>query len=210
MINRATNDEPDSTGLTGLVRLRPINNCISGTRLSMKILPMTSGLLLLALACWSGPVQAGVNARLLRQPDVSRTQITFVYAGDIWVVPKEGGTAHRLSSPPGEESYPRFSPDGAKIAFTANYDGNPDIYVIDASGGLVTRVTHHPGSERMLDWYADGKTLLLASGMQSGSYRFMQLYKVSARGGLPEKLPIPYAEMASISRDGQWVAYTPT
>src|SRR5690349_2551512 len=64
-------------------------------------------------------VSGAVNARLLRQPDVSRTHVTFVYAGDIWVVPKTGGTAQRLSSPPGEESSPRFSPDGTKIAFTA-------------------------------------------------------------------------------------------
>lgn len=155
-------------------------------------------------------VWAGVDAHLLRQPDISKTQITFVYAGDIWVVPKEGGTAQRLSSPPGEESFPRFSPDGSKIAFTGNYDGNSDVYVVDASGGPVTRVTHHPGSDRMLDWTRDGQSLLFASGRESGSYRFMQLYRVGWRGGLPEKLPIPYAEMAALSEDGQWVAYTPT
>ena len=57
--------------------------------------------------------RAGVNARMLRQPDVSDTEITFVYAGDIWVVPKEGGVANRLSSPDGEEMLPRFSPDGS-------------------------------------------------------------------------------------------------
>ena len=49
-----------------------------------------------------------VDARLLRFPDVSETQITFVYAGDIWVAPKEGGLAQRLSSPKGEELFPRF------------------------------------------------------------------------------------------------------
>ena len=62
----------------------------------------------------------------------------------------------------------------------------------------------------MLDWYPDGKALLFASGMQSGSHRFWQLFKVGAEGGLPERLPIPYAEMAALFADGQWVAYTPT
>ena len=152
---------------------------------------------------------AAVNARLLRQPDVSRTHITFVYAGDIWVAPKEGGVAQRLSSPPGEESFPRFSPDGAKIAFTGDYDGNQDIYVIDASGGPLTRVTHHPGADRMLDWYPDGKALLFASARESGRARFSQLYRVPWQGGLPEKLPLPYAEAAAISPDGEWLAYTP-
>lgn len=149
-----------------------------------------------------------VDARLLRDPAVSQTHIAFVYAGDIWVVPKSGGTAQRLSSPPGEESAPRFSPDGQRIAFSGNYDGNSDIYLIDSLGGPVARVTHHPASDRMLDWYQDGEAILFASGMQSGSGRFNQLHKVDSSGGLPEKLPLPYAEMAALSHDGTQVAFT--
>ena len=57
---------------------------------------------------------AQVDARMFRQPTVSQTQIAFVYAGDIWIVSRKGGTATRLSSPQGEESFPRFSPDGTK------------------------------------------------------------------------------------------------
>src|SRR5947209_19515375 len=78
----------------------------------------------------------GVDARMLRYPDVSANQIAFVYAGDIWVAPKTGGDALRLSSPRGEESFPRFSPDGSKIAFSGNYDGNMDVYIVPANGGL--------------------------------------------------------------------------
>ena len=130
-------------------------------------------------------VFAQVDVRMLRQPDVCQTHIAFVYAGDIWVVPKKGGTAERLSSPQGEESLPRFSPDGNHLAFNANYDGSTDIYVIPTSGGLPTRVTYHPGSDRMLDWYPDGQSILLASGMESGRQRFNQFFKVSREGGLP-------------------------
>ena len=78
---------------------------------------------------------AQVDARMFRQPDVSATEITFVYAGDIWVVPKQGGVASRLSSPAGEEMFPRFSPDGSTIAYSANYDGNLEVYVVPAHGG---------------------------------------------------------------------------
>ena len=146
---------------------------------------------------------------MLRQPDVSQTHIAFVYAGDIWVVPKKGGTAERLSSPQGEESLPRFSPDGNHIAFNANYDGNTDIYVVPTSGGLPTRVTYHPGSDRVLDWYPDGQSILLASGMDSGRQRFNQFFKVSRDGGLPARLRVPYGEFGAISADGKWLAYTP-
>src|SRR3972149_6566843 len=85
---------------------------------------------LLFLAAAALPAAGQVDARLLRYPAVSQTHIAFVYAGDIWVVGKDGGIAQRLSSPLGEEAFPRFSADGSRIAFTGNYDGNPDIYVI--------------------------------------------------------------------------------
>jgi tricorn protease len=155
------------------------------------------------------PLYAQIDARMLREPDVSATQIAFVYAGDIWVVPKSGGLAQRLSSPKGEESFPRFSPDGSTIAFSGNYDGNTDIYLIPAMGGIPKRLTHDPADDRVLGWYPDGKSILLASGMQSGRDRFNQLYKVSKDGGLPERLPVPYGEFGAISPDGQYLAYVP-
>lgn len=150
-----------------------------------------------------------VDARMFRFPDVSATHITFVYAGDIWVVPKEGGLAHRLSSPTGEETFPRFSPDGSKIAFTGNYDGNPDVYVISTLGGNPTRITYHPMPDRLVDWRPSGKGLIFASSRESGRQRYSQFYSASPTGGLPEKLPIPYGEYGALSLDEKSIAYTP-
>ncbi|MBN1301943.1 MAG: PD40 domain-containing protein [Melioribacteraceae bacterium] len=151
---------------------------------------------------------AQVDARMLRQPDVSETHITFIYAGDVWIVSKEGGLASKLSSPSGDESFPRFSPDGKNIAFSGNYNGNTDIYVIPALGGLPKRITHHGMSDRLIDWYPDGENLLYASSMYSGRQRFSQLYKVSSNGGFAEKLPLAYAEFAAVSPDGNRLAFT--
>jgi tricorn protease len=153
--------------------------------------------------------RAQVDARLLQNPDVSQTHIVFAYAGDLWVVAKEGGTAARLSSPAGQEMFPAFSPDGARIAFNAAYDGNMDIYVVPAMGGLPVRVTHHGMSDRVLDWYPDGKNLLFASSMHSGRQRFSQFYRVSPSGGLPERLALEYGEFAAMSADGRTLAYVP-
>ncbi len=150
-----------------------------------------------------------VDARMFRQPDVSATHITFVYAGDIWVVPKEGGLAHRLSSPAGEETFPRFSPDGSMIAFSGNYDGNQDVYVIATLGGNPVRITYHPMSDRLIDWRPSGKGLLFASQRESGRQRFNQFYSVSPQGGMPDKLPIPYGEYGALSSDERVLAYTP-
>jgi tricorn protease len=163
-----------------------------------------------AAAVAVAPTEASgqVDARMLRQPDVSQTHIAFVYAGDIWIVEKEGGTARRLSSPRGAEQFPRFSPDGSRIAFSGFYDGNPDVYTIPALGGEPTRVTYHPGGDRALDWTPDGN-ILFASGRETGIGRVNQLFTISPTGGLPNRLPVPYGEFGAISPDGGTLAYTP-
>src|SRR5215510_9972486 len=94
---------------------------------------------------------------MLRYPDVSATHIAFVYADDLWLVPREGGVALPLASPPGLEALPRFSADGATIAFVGNYDGNRDLYTLPVGGGVPTRVTHHPAAETLCGWTPDGK-----------------------------------------------------
>ena len=124
-------------------------------------------------------------------------------------MPREGGRAARLASPRGEESFPRFSPDGRRLAFSANYDGNTDVYVMPVDGGEAQRITHHPMPDRLISWIPDGKGLLFASGMQSGSNRFSKLFTVSADGGLPQAMPVPYGEFGAVSPDGRYLAYQP-
>lgn len=148
------------------------------------------------------------QAGMLRYPHVSGTHITFVYANDIWMVPREGGEARPLASPPGQEVNPRFSPDGTQIAFVGNYDGGRDIYVMPAGGGVPHRVTYHPGGKNLTGWTSDGR-LIYTSNYRAGLQRAPQIYTISAEGGLPEQLPIPYGDAGAISPDGQWLAYTP-
>lgn len=149
---------------------------------------------------------AQIDAGLFRYPDVSASQIVFTYANDIWIMPKEGGTAVKLSSPPGVESFPKFSPDGKNIAFTGNYDGNADVYAISATGGVPQRLTAHGGSDRVVDWANDGNSVVFASSRESGKARFNQFYTVPVAGGPAQKLPLAYAEFGSYSPDGKQMA----
>ena len=151
---------------------------------------------------------AQIDAGLFRYPDVSQSQIVFTYANDLWVMPKEGGTAVKLSSPAGVEVYPKFSPDGKSIAFTGNYDGNNDVYVIPVTGGVPVRLTSHGYPDRVIDWTNDSKRVLFASSRESGKARFNQFYTVAAEGGIDEKLPLAYAEYGSYSPDGKQIAVT--
>ena len=176
-------------------------------RALMKLLPV---LFVAVVSVFSARSEDTLDAGLMRMPAVSEKNLAFVYAGDIWVAPKEGGTAQRLSSPRGEESWPRFSPSGREVAFTGNYEGNEDIYVMPVSGGEPRRVTYHGGSERMVAWWPDGKSVLFASRRDSFSERVGQFFKINALGGKAERLAIPYGELGAISPDGKTVAYTMT
>src|SRR5436309_2084067 len=82
------------------------------------------------------------EARLLRFPATHGDRIVFGYAGDLYTVAATGGTARRLTSHPGYEMFPRFSPDGTRVAFTAQYDGNTEVFVVPADGGEPTRLTY--------------------------------------------------------------------
>ena len=104
----------------------------------------------LALLSSLGIRAQGQGPLLLRFPTISKTQIVFNYAGDLWIVGRDGGDARRLTTGTGVETYPSFSPDGSMIAFTGEYDGNPDVYVIPVEGGEPKRLTFHPGSDIVL------------------------------------------------------------
>lgn len=147
--------------------------------------------------------------RLLRQPAISAQAIVFNYAGDLWIVPRDGGDARRLTTAVGQETNPAFSPDGSTIAFTGSYDGNADVYVVPAEGGDPVRLTWHPGYEVTAGWTPDGKSVLFHSSGNSYQAMADQLYTVPATGGFPAALPVPIGHEASFSPSGSRLAYVP-
>src|SRR5438874_9072765 len=92
----------------------------------------------------------GEKPLLLREPTVSKTDIVFSHAGDLWSVPRTGGEAKRLTVGTGQETNPHFSPDGQWIAFTGQYDGNTDVYVVPVAGGVPRRLTYHPAGDAVV------------------------------------------------------------
>ncbi len=164
--------------------------------------------LLAALPAAPAAAEVRPHAGMLRYPDVGPTHIAFRYANDLWLVPREGGTATPVASPAGQESLPKFSPDGERLAFMGNYDGNVDLYTIPVAGGSPLRVTHHPVTEVLTDWTPDGRLIFYARGMQEYP-RAQELFTVAAEGGLPVKMPVPYGANGSVAADGRSLAYTP-
>jgi tricorn protease len=107
----------------------------------------------------------GVNihdTRMLTQPAISKTNIAFVYAGDLWVADIDGRNVRRLTTDQGLESNPAFSPDGTLLAFNAQYEGNVDVYTVPVTGGVPTRLTWHPGPDFVQGFTPDARRCFLS------------------------------------------------
>lgn len=174
------------------------------------------GIILIIILVLSCDAFANKESKMLRYPNTSKTEIVFSYAGNIWIAPITGGIARKLTSSPGIEIYPRFSPDGKQIAFVGEYEGNPDIYVMPSTGGEPRRITYSLDmpdvAERqgpakiIMQWTNDGKHILYRSREESWNVLSGKLYLVPADGGLPRDLPLARAGFASLSPDGERIA----
>jgi tricorn protease len=97
--------------------------------------------MLIGLPLWASAQGVDINdTRLLSRPAISKNHVAFTYAGDLWVAGLDGKNVKRLTADEGQQAFPAFSPDGSAIAFTAQYDGNPDVYVVPVAGGVPTRL----------------------------------------------------------------------
>ena len=171
---------------------------------------------LLILFCSASWAQEGT--RMLRYPDVHGTTVVFAYAGDLWLAPVDGSElARRLTTHPGLELYPRFSPDGRQVAFAGQYRGDEQVYVIDIDGGEPRQLTYYPTSgplparwgtdHQVYGWSPDGSKVLFRSMRQDFGDR--RLYQVSVSGGLPQVMPMPRAGSGHFSPDGKQIVYSP-
>ena len=159
------------------------------------------------------------TTRLLRFPTTNGRDIVFCYAGELYTVPKEGGTARRLTSGPGYTSFPRFSPDGTQIAFTSQYDGNTEVYVMPAEGGVPKRLTTSATlgrddiSDRMgpnnlvMAWQNTKPLVVFRSRMKSFNDFIGQLFTVGLDAELAQQLPLPRGGFISFSPDDSKAAY---
>lgn len=171
---------------------------------------MKKSLLLLALSLFTVHAAAQPEPTLmLRQPALSAERLAFVYAGDIWVADRNGANPRRLTADPAEEDTPVFSPDGSRIAYRANYEGNSDVYVIPAEGGQPKRLTWHPDDDVPVAWTPDGSAVALVSPRERDHGRSNQLYHASLEGGLPEKQMEARIYRGTYDAEGNRLAYIP-
>lgn len=176
-------------------------------------------LFLLSFLLISRTAMSTDDSRLLRFPDINGNLIAFVYAGDIWTVSSNGGDARRLTSNEGLEVFPKISPDGKWIAFSAEYTGSRQIFVIPSNGGVPRQLTWYNSVDKMpprggwdnvvLDWTNDSKQILIRSNRTPFNERNGKYFLVNLDGGLEKALPIVNGGFAVFSPDGSKIVFTP-
>ncbi len=159
------------------------------------------------------------DTRLLRFPDIHENTVVFVYAGDIYSAPVSGGTARRLTSHAGLEVFPKLSPDGTQIAFSAEYNGTRQVYVMPTSGGEPRQLTWYNdvGSMpprggydyRVLDWTPDGKHVLVRANRTPWGIRMGRFHLVPVDGGDEQPLALTEGGAGMFSPDGSKIVFTP-
>ncbi len=169
-------------------------------------------ILVVALPCFVTAIAGGIDPEhrpyLFQDPTVNGKEIVFVFAANLWRVPRAGGDAIPLTTAVGVERNPRFSPDGVSVAFTGEYDGNTDVFIVPATGGVPKRLTHHPSSDEVIGWTPSGRIIFRST--RTSFSRVPKLFTVGTQGGLPEELPLPEGVDATFSPDGNRLAYVPT
>ncbi|NRB63560.1 MAG: PD40 domain-containing protein [Saprospiraceae bacterium] len=148
----------------------------------------------------------GQETRLLRQPDISKDHIAFVYGSDIWVANRDGSDVQRITSTPAVESNPHFSPDGKTLAFSSNRDGGYAVYTVSIEGGNPDRLTWHPSSATVRGWTPDGKHILYATPRGTAPSSHNKLWTVPREGGPSTRISAQWGFDGSLSPDGKQVA----
>ncbi len=131
--------------------------------------------------------------------------IAFSMRGDIWIVPANGGEARKITDDPYANKWPRFSPDGKKIAYFSNRNGNNDIFVIPVDGGQPEQITKDKHDDFFESWSPDGNYIVFTS-MRKGN-KDIFVIRLSDRKVFQITHHEKADDDATFSPDGKWIYF---
>lgn len=143
----------------------------------------------------AGPLAGDGVRGYYRFPALSGETLVFTAEGDLWSVGLSGGVARRLTTHLGEESQAAVSPDGATLAFSAQYEGPTEVYTMPLGGGLPTRRTWDGESAHVAGFDLQGRVLYATQ--HYSTLPDAQLVALDLRTGQREQPPLRQIREAS-------------
>lgn len=149
------------------------------------------------------------HAAYLRYPDVHGDLVVFTAADDVWLAPLAGGRAWRLTDDAAPVSFPRFSPDGAHVAYVSRASGDNEAWVAatDGSGEPRRLTTWGRATTRVAGWLPDGR-VVVTSSYGAPLARDAVLWAITVDGEA-SLLPLGRSGEVAIHPDGTTVVVTP-
>ena len=146
---------------------------------------------------------------LIRMPRISPNaqEMAFSYQGDIWVYNFNTQQTKRITVHEGYESNPVWNTSGDQLAFSSNRKGNNNIFTIKKNGGIPEQLTYYPTGDTPYDWTSSNHIVFSTTRVLKGPEWDSQIYKVNANGGTPQRFLTALGSMATVSPDGNLVAF---
>jgi len=139
----------------------------------------------------------------LRYPHVHGDLLAFVAGDEVWLASADGGRAWPLTADGALVSYPRFSPDGTKIAWTSSRDGGPEVYLAGTDGSDPARLTYWGDAEATVSgWTPAGEVLAVSA---AGQPNYSPWAYAIRPGEAPRRLP--FGPVTNLAQEGTRTAF---
>ena len=146
---------------------------------------------------------------LIRMPRISPNaqEMAFSYQGDIWIYNFNSQQTKRITIHEGYESNPVWNTSGDQLAFSSNRKGKNNIFTIKKNGGIPKQITYYPTGDTPYDWTSSNHIVFETTRVLKGPEWDGQIYHVNANGGTPQRFITALGTMATVSPDGNLVAF---
>jgi tricorn protease len=105
------------------------------------------------------------------------------------------------------DTRPQWSPDGSKIAFISDRNGNNDVFVMNADGSKIKQLTYHSASDELTGWAPDNRVIFTTNRTYNQVEWEPEIQLVSSEGGTPTRFFDSFGLMAAMSPNGRYLVF---